>query len=173
MRPSDHGPLALPNRSPLESLADRMARAVERGRKIQLSASELDWFAVSGALKALSDAATIEIVEKAKRRLLEQGEDLSFLEPRQKDEGRDGLHPPTTPSQAFTPETFDDERPRPPFTPASLAARWGVSPSTIYSRINSGALPHFRLGSLYRIRHQDVLDYEHTHDVKGKPLPKL
>ncbi|WP_369531321.1 helix-turn-helix domain-containing protein [Shimia thalassica] len=38
-----------------------------------------------------------------------------------------------------------------PFTPSTLADRWGVSATTIREQCNQGALKHFRLGRQYRI----------------------
>ena len=38
-----------------------------------------------------------------------------------------------------------------PFTPETLANRWGISATTVRNMCGSGELGHFRLGSLYRI----------------------
>lgn len=158
-------------RSPLEELMHRLTRAVESGRRIQLSPTELDWFAVCGGLKAISDASTNEIVERAKARLLAHGEDLRFLDT-PPPEGRHAEEkPPITPIPpgTSTPEMEDPG----PFSTTTLAMRWRVSPGVVYSRIKSGKLPHFRIGTLYRIRYQDVLDYERTHHARMSLLPKL
>lgn len=38
-----------------------------------------------------------------------------------------------------------------PFTPETLAERWGVSANAVRKRCAAGELPHFRFGKLYRI----------------------
>lgn len=38
-----------------------------------------------------------------------------------------------------------------PFTPETLARRWGVSATSIRNKCQSGELRHFRFGKLYRI----------------------
>lgn len=38
-----------------------------------------------------------------------------------------------------------------PFTPETLADRWGVSAASIRNKCNAGDLRHFRFGRLYRI----------------------
>ncbi|WP_366140161.1 excisionase family DNA-binding protein [uncultured Marivita sp.] len=50
--------------------------------------------------------------------------------------------------------------PDPPFTPDTLAARWGCSSETIRQMINRGELQAFRLGRLYRIPNHIVEAYE-------------
>lgn len=55
----------------------------------------------------------------------------------------------------------DTPRPR-PYTPATLAEHWGVSSTLIYDLLNSGALPGFRLGKLWRIHANDVAAYERS-----------
>ena len=46
-------------------------------------------------------------------------------------------------------------------TPATLAARWGVSSTFVYNLLNSGTLPSFKLGGkLWRIKLSDVEAYE-------------
>lgn len=47
-----------------------------------------------------------------------------------------------------------------PFTPETLANRWGVSPTMVRNMCGSGQLDHFRLGKLYRIPAKAVEDYE-------------
>lgn len=49
-----------------------------------------------------------------------------------------------------------------PYTPATLAERWGVSTTLIYDLLNRGALPSFRLGKLWRIHADDVATYENS-----------
>ena len=38
-----------------------------------------------------------------------------------------------------------------PFSPETLAERWGCSAATVRNKCAAGELPHFRLGKLYRI----------------------
>lgn len=38
-----------------------------------------------------------------------------------------------------------------PYTPETLAERWGVSATSIRNRCRAGEIAHFRLGKLYRI----------------------
>ncbi len=47
-----------------------------------------------------------------------------------------------------------------PYTAESLADHWGVSATSIRNLCQSGRLPHFRVGRLYRITAQTVEDYE-------------
>lgn len=47
-----------------------------------------------------------------------------------------------------------------PFTPETLAERWGVSAQTIRNEIARGALPAFRIGRAYRIRAETVEEIE-------------
>ncbi|MFM7010618.1 MAG: helix-turn-helix domain-containing protein [Betaproteobacteria bacterium] len=48
-----------------------------------------------------------------------------------------------------------------PYTPATLAERWGCSPDAVYDLIRSGRLPAFRVGSkLLRIQAKDVAAWE-------------
>jgi len=42
------------------------------------------------------------------------------------------------------------------FSPSQLATRWGVSTTHIYGLIDSGELKAFKLGSLYRIKAEEV-----------------
>ena len=46
------------------------------------------------------------------------------------------------------------------YTINTLAERWGVSPRTVRKLVNSGELPHIRIGSLIRIRPDQVQEYE-------------
>ncbi len=48
-----------------------------------------------------------------------------------------------------------------PFTPETLATRWGVSATTVRNMCGSGELSHFRLGKLYRIPVAVVEEVEH------------
>jgi excisionase family DNA binding protein len=43
---------------------------------------------------------------------------------------------------------------------AQVAERWGCSRQHIYNLINRGTLPTFRIGSLIRLREEDVTQYE-------------
>lgn len=47
-----------------------------------------------------------------------------------------------------------------PFTPDTLADRWGVSATKVRNMCNQNILPHFRLGTLYRIPMAVVEEYE-------------
>ncbi|WP_109464380.1 helix-turn-helix domain-containing protein [Albibacillus kandeliae] len=47
-----------------------------------------------------------------------------------------------------------------PFTPETLADRWGVSATTIRNQCAAGEIPHFRLGRLYRIPANAVEEIE-------------
>lgn len=47
-----------------------------------------------------------------------------------------------------------------PFTPETLANRWGVSATMIRNMCGAGEIEHFRLGKLYRIPAKAVEDYE-------------
>lgn len=47
-----------------------------------------------------------------------------------------------------------------PFTPETLANRWGVSATMIRNMCGEGAIQHFRIGKLYRIPAQAVEEYE-------------
>ncbi|WP_247712085.1 helix-turn-helix domain-containing protein [Qipengyuania qiaonensis] len=47
-----------------------------------------------------------------------------------------------------------------PYTPASLADRWGCSTTLIYDLLNSKQLPGFKLGKLWRIKADAVEAYE-------------
>ena len=46
------------------------------------------------------------------------------------------------------------------YTPKLLAERWGCSEQIIRTAIKEGKLPAFRVGRLFRIRRQDVCDFE-------------
>ena len=48
----------------------------------------------------------------------------------------------------------------PPYTPDTLAARWGVTPNAIRKKCAEGTLEHFRFGKLYRIPARVVEDIE-------------
>jgi excisionase family DNA binding protein len=46
------------------------------------------------------------------------------------------------------------------YLPAQVAARWSVSRRHVYNLVASGALGHIRVGTLIRIREEDVTAYE-------------
>jgi len=51
-----------------------------------------------------------------------------------------------------------------PYTAATLAERWGVSSTFIYTLIQSGELTGFKLGNkLWRIKPEAVAEYEQRH----------
>lgn len=47
-----------------------------------------------------------------------------------------------------------------PYSPETLADRWGVSATSIRNKCIAGKLPHFRFGKLYRIPAQVVEEIE-------------
>ena len=47
-----------------------------------------------------------------------------------------------------------------PYSPETLAERWGVSANAVRKRCASGDLPHFRFGKLYRIPADVVEEFE-------------
>lgn len=47
-----------------------------------------------------------------------------------------------------------------PFTPETLAERWQCSTGVIYRMLSSGQLPGFKIGKLWRIRAEDVEEFE-------------
>ena len=47
------------------------------------------------------------------------------------------------------------------WTPNQIAERWLVSPRTVRRLIQAGELRACRIGKLIRIRHADLLAYEH------------
>ncbi|AXQ93163.1 DNA-binding protein [Cereibacter sphaeroides] len=47
-----------------------------------------------------------------------------------------------------------------PFTPETLAERWGVSAASVRNQCAAGTLPHFRFGRLYRIPARAVEEIE-------------
>lgn len=47
-----------------------------------------------------------------------------------------------------------------PYTPETLANRWGVSATMIRNMCSDGAITYFRVGKLYRIPAQAVEEYE-------------
>ena len=55
---------------------------------------------------------------------------------------------------------------RPPFSPATLAERWGCSTTLVYDLLASGALRGWRVGKLWRISASAVEEYEN-----GSPPP--
>lgn len=60
-----------------------------------------------------------------------------------------------------TPDSRADLR---PFTPATLAKRWACSERHVRNLIARGQLPCFRIGTLLRIRAEDVEAFE-----RGEP----
>ena len=46
------------------------------------------------------------------------------------------------------------------YTIGTLAELWGVSDKTVRKLVNSGELPHIRIGNLIRIRPDQVEEYE-------------
>lgn len=141
---------------PLDALSRRLERAVQNGRSIQLSATDLDWLAVAGGYARIQEAATEYIVAQSKARLTRAGHDLSFLKP-------PSVGTVSTPSE----ETKNEVAPIEPiaepdvYSPRTLAERWGVSVSSVHGKIRSGELTAFKLGGhLYRIRRDAVEQYE-------------
>lgn len=65
--------------SGISRLYDRISRATQRGKAIQLTADEVDWLVVSGAYAALVDAAVKELFDASLARLEAKGHDLSAL----------------------------------------------------------------------------------------------
>ncbi|QDL92515.1 helix-turn-helix domain-containing protein [Paroceanicella profunda] len=51
-------------------------------------------------------------------------------------------------------------QPSRPFTPDALAERWECSSTTIRAMIRAGDLPAFRVGKLFRIPADAVMEYE-------------
>lgn len=49
---------------------------------------------------------------------------------------------------------------RPPFSPETLAKRWGVTANAVRKKCASGELEHFRFGKLYRIPARVVEEIE-------------
>ena len=52
------------------------------------------------------------------------------------------------------------------YTIQTLAELWGVSPKTVRRLVNSGELPHIRIGTLIRIRPDQVDEYERNKTEK-------
>ena len=52
------------------------------------------------------------------------------------------------------------------YTIQTLAELWGVSPKTVRRLVNSGELPHIRIGTLIRIRPDQVAEYEQSKTEK-------
>lgn len=65
--------------SAITRLYDRVKRAAERGKAIQLTADEVDWLVVSGAYAALVDAAVKELFNASVTRLEAKGHNLDGL----------------------------------------------------------------------------------------------
>lgn len=47
-----------------------------------------------------------------------------------------------------------------PFTPETLALRWQCSPQHIRDLVNKNRLPSFRVGRLYRVPYDAVIEFE-------------
>lgn len=52
------------------------------------------------------------------------------------------------------------------YTINTLAELWGVSSKTVRKLVNSGELPHIKIGSLIRIRPDQVTEYEQNKTEK-------
>jgi hypothetical protein len=65
--------------STLFDLDRRLSRKIEAGRGINLSASDLDWFTVTGGYATLTRARIAEDVQAARQRLEAAGADLSSI----------------------------------------------------------------------------------------------
>ena len=52
------------------------------------------------------------------------------------------------------------------YTINTLAEVWGVSPRTVRKLVNTGELPHIKIGSLIRIRPDQVAEYEQSKTEK-------
>lgn len=52
------------------------------------------------------------------------------------------------------------------YTIQTLAELWGVSSKTVRRLVNSGELPHIKIGSLIRIRPDQVAEYEQNKTEK-------
>ena len=52
------------------------------------------------------------------------------------------------------------------YTINTLAELWGVSSKTVRKLVNSGELPHIKIGSLIRIRPDQVAEYEQNKTEK-------
>lgn len=63
--------------------------------------------------------------------------------------------------------TVQEERPN--YSVSLLAKRWGCTSSHVHSLVARGKLPHFRVGTLIRIRGANVRAYEEQHDTEAEP----
>jgi excisionase family DNA binding protein len=54
---------------------------------------------------------------------------------------------------------------------SQVAARWGCSRQHIYNMIRRGELPAFRVGSLYRLKAEDVIAHEERQIHAPVPPP--
>lgn len=54
------------------------------------------------------------------------------------------------------------------FSPAQIAERWGVGSHTVYSWLRAGDLRHFRIGKLYRVREDVLIEFETERGVVPK-----
>ena len=57
------------------------------------------------------------------------------------------------------------------YTPQELALLWQCSIDVIYDLLNHGKLIGFKVGSNWRIRHEEVLNYETDPRNRAKPAP--
>jgi excisionase family DNA binding protein len=140
---------------PFQELYDKITRKIEQRKAMHLSATEVDWFVVSGAYETLMKAVVDQNMQLAAARLRQQGHDLSFLgfdEPTDRLDGEKS-------SAAEMPEVFSVR---------SLAEWWGVSQTTVHARIKSGDLKYFKLGKLFRIRKDAVQKYEREHAIQRR-----
>lgn len=55
---------------------------------------------------------------------------------------------------------------RPPFTPETLAERWGCSGETVRQMVRSGQLPGFRVGRMIRISVIAVEEHEKCQSIE-------
>lgn len=133
-------------RHPLEVLYDKFTRKIDQGSSLRIGAEDLDWLVVSGAYSTLVNAALKQRFATARARLEARGEDLSFLLPMPNDE-----LPNDEPAGNTAPN--DAQAPMPDvMTPKMLADRWGVSVTSIYKKLKSGEIEHFKLGDqLFRV----------------------
>ena len=59
------------------------------------------------------------------------------------------------------------------YTVKSLAAHWGVDPSTVYRLISERRLGHIRIGATIRVRPDHVAAYEESQECPGQSEPQL
>lgn len=54
-------------------------------------------------------------------------------------------------------------------TPQQVADKWQVSSTMVTKLLRSGQLKGFRIGTCWRIRSEDMLDYEAAHMAELRP----